>query len=112
MNPQHPWRRAAEYTLGEWECLVAYVRDGALDIDNNVAESSLRGIAVGTRNWLFVGSEQGGHTAALYFSLMATCQRRGVEPYAYLARVFRELPLLLDKSGGKPSAEQLLTLLP
>ena len=43
---------------------------------------------------------------------MATCQRRGVEPYAYLARVFRELPLLLDKSGGKPSAEQLLTLLP
>jgi transposase len=112
LNPQHPWRRAAEYTLSEWECLVAYVRDGALDIDNNVAERSLRGIALGRRNWLFVGSEQGGHTAALYFSLMATCQRRGVEPYAYLARVFRELPLLLEKSGGKPSAEQLLTLLP
>ena len=64
------------------------------------------------KNWLFVGSEQGGHTAALYFSLMATCQRRGVEPFAYLARVFRELPLLLEQSGGKPSAEQFLTLLP
>jgi len=112
MNPQHPWRRAAEYTLSEWEYLLTYVHNGALDIDNNVAERSLRGIALGRRNWLFVGSEQGGHTAALYFSLMATCQRRGVEPYAYLARVFRELPLLFDKYGGKPSAEQLLTLLP
>lgn len=112
LNPQHPWRKAAEYTLGEWECLVAYVLDGALDIDNNVAERSLRGIALGRRNWLFVGSEQGGHTAALYFSLMATCQRRGIEPFAYLSRVFRELPLLLEQSGGKPSAEQLLTLLP
>jgi hypothetical protein len=112
VNPQHPWRRAAEYTLGEWDCLLAYVHNGTLDIDNNVAERSLRGIALGRKNWLFVGSEQGGHTAALYFSLMATCQRRGVEPFAYLARVFRELPLLLEKSGGKPSAEQLLTLLP
>jgi len=72
----------------------------------------LRGIALGRRNWLFVGSEQGGHTAALYFSLMATCQQRRVEPFAYLSRVFRELPLLLEQSGGKPSAEQLLTLLP
>jgi transposase len=112
LNPQHPWRRAAEYTLGEWECLLAYVGNGALDIDNNVAERSLRGIALGRRNWLFVGSEQGGHTAALYFSLMATCQRRGIEPFAYLSRAFRELPKLLEQSGGKPSAEQLLTLLP
>ena len=112
VNPQHPWRRAAEYTLSEWECLVAFARDGTLDIDNNVAERSLRGIALGRKNWLFVGSEQGGHTAALYFSLMATCQRRGVEPFAYLARVFRELPLLLERAGGKLSAEQILTLLP
>jgi transposase len=112
VNPLHPWRRAAEYTLSEWECLAAYVSSGALDIDNNVAERSLRGIALGRKNWLFVGSEQGGHTAALYFSLMATCQRRGVEPFAYLARVFRELPLLLEQSGGEPSVEQILTLLP
>lgn len=112
VNPQHPWRRAAEYTLSEWECLVAFARDGTLDIDNNVAERSIRGIALGRKNWLFVGSEQGGHTAALYFSLMATCQRRGVEPFAYLARVFRELPLVLERAGGKLSVEQILTLLP
>lgn len=112
VNPQHPWRRAAEYTLSEWKCLVAFARDGTLDIDNNVAERSLRGIALGRKNWLFVGSEQGGHTAALYFSLMATCQRRGTEPFAYLARVFRELPLLFQQSGGKLSAAQILTLLP
>lgn len=112
VNPQHPWRRAAEYTLSEWECLIAFTRDGTLDIDNNVAERSIRGIALGRKNWLFVGSEQGGHTAAFYFSLMATCQRRGVEPFAYLARVFRELPLLLERAGGKLSATQILTLLP
>ena len=112
VNPQHPWRRAAEYTLSEWECLVAYVNSGALDIDNNVAERSLRGIALGRKNWLFVGSERGGHTAAIYFSLMATCQRRGVEPFAYLVRIFRELPLLIEQTGGKPSPEQLLALLP
>src|SRR2546430_3409472 len=50
--PLHPWRRAAEYTLSEWECLVAFARDGSLDIDNNVAERSLRGIALGRKNWL------------------------------------------------------------
>ena len=45
----HPWRRAAEYTLSEWECLAGYVSSGALDIDNNVADRSLRGIALGRK---------------------------------------------------------------
>ena len=74
--------------------------------------SLVEGNRPGSKNWLFVGSEQGSHTAAAYFSLMATCPRRGVEPFAYLARVFRELPPLLEQAGGEPSAEKILTLLP
>lgn len=46
VNPQHPWPRAPEYTLSEWDCLLAYVCDGALDIADNMAERSLRGIAL------------------------------------------------------------------
>ena len=56
VNPQHPWRRAAEYTLSEWECLVAFAGDGGLDIDYNAAERSLRGIALGRRNWHHVSN--------------------------------------------------------
>jgi hypothetical protein len=59
---------------------------------NNVAEREMKRVAIGRKNWLFVGSEQGGHTAALMFSFTSSCQRLGVEPWAYLQDVLTRLP--------------------
>jgi transposase len=59
-----------------------------LDIDNNGAERSLRGIAVGRKNWLFFGSDNGGRTAAILTSFIETCKRLEINPFMYLRDVF------------------------
>ena len=65
--------------------------DGDLEIDNNGAERSLRGVAVGRRNWTFFGSDNGGRTAAVLSSLIATCKRHHIDPFAYLRDVFARI---------------------
>ena len=61
------------------------------DTHNNRAERSLRGIAFGRRNWTFYGSDHGGRTAALLTSLIATCKRLGIDPFAYRRDVFARI---------------------
>ena len=78
---------------------------GCLAIDNNAAERSLRGIALGRRNWLFVGSPTGGKTAAILFSVLASCKRHDVEPWAYLKDVLTRLPSG-DALGRRESANR------
>ncbi|HXJ93789.1 MAG TPA: IS66 family transposase, partial [Terriglobia bacterium] len=62
--PKSPEGRAVRYTLKNWTALNRYCEDGDLEIDNNRTERSIRGVAVGRHNWIFFGSDQGGHTAA------------------------------------------------
>jgi hypothetical protein len=85
--PKSPEGVALNYALSNWQALRRYARDGDLEIDNNAAERSLRGMAVGRRNWTFFGSDQGGKTAAVLTSIMATCQRVKIDPFAYLPDV-------------------------
>lgn len=85
--PRSPMGQAITYALNQWEALCVYTTDGDLAIDNNAAENALRRVAIGRKNWLFCGSDNGGHTAAILFSLIATCQRHKVEPFAYLRDV-------------------------
>ena len=85
--PKSPEGMAIGYTLSNWRALCRYTEDGDLSIDNNAAERSLRGIAVGRRNWTFFGSDRGGRTAAVLTSFMATCQRKKIDPWAYLCDV-------------------------
>ena len=59
---------------------------------NNIAEREMKRIAIGRKNWLTVGSPRGGQTAAVLFSFTSTCQRLGVEPWAYLQDVLTRLP--------------------
>lgn len=75
---------AIRYALTRWSALSRYVEDGRLEVDNNAAERSLRGIAVGRKNWLFAGSDQGGHRAATIYSLIETAKLNGVDPEAWL----------------------------
>jgi hypothetical protein len=72
------------YALARWSALTCYIADGRLEIDNNAAERSLRGIAIGRKNWMFAGSDQGGHRAASIYSLVETAKLNGVDPEAWL----------------------------
>ena len=90
--PKSPLGEAIGYARNQWTALCRYVDDGALAIDNNAAERALRRVAVGRKNWLFAGSDTGGQRAATVYSLIATCERHGVEPWAYLYDVLARLP--------------------
>jgi len=85
--PKSPMGEAIDYALGQWAALTRYLEDGRLDIDNNAVERELRPIAVGRKNYLFLGSDQGGRSAAIIYSLIRTCKRHGIEPFGYLRDV-------------------------
>lgn len=72
------------YAPNQWDALCVYTTDGDLAVDNNAAENALRRVAIGRNNWIFCGSDNGGNTGAVLFSLIATCQRHRVDPFAYL----------------------------
>jgi len=86
-----PEGQAIAYALSNWAALVRYCEDGDLEIDNNGTERSLRGVAVGRKNCMFFGSDNGGRTAAVLNSLIATCNRLTIVPFAYLRNVFERI---------------------
>lgn len=79
--------KAIRYALSRWEALTRYVSDGRLEVDNNPVERAIRPLALGRKNWLFAGSDAGGHRAAAVASLIATAKLNGLDPEAYLRRV-------------------------
>ena len=91
--PKSPIGKAFTYTLNQWLALCRYTEDGALSIDNNLAERLMKPPAIGRKNFLFVGSETGGERAAILLSIIASAKLCGVEPWAWLNHLFRELPL-------------------
>jgi len=89
--PKSPMGQAIQYALNQWDALCVYATDGRLAIDNNASENALRRVAVGRKNWLFAGSDNGGRTAATLFSVIATCERHRVEPLSYLRDVLSRI---------------------
>jgi len=85
--------KAATYTLNQWAALNRYLEDGDLSIDNNASERAMRPVAIGRKNWMFVGSKPAGHRAAILMSLIASCKANLVEPWAWLKDVLIQLPL-------------------
>jgi transposase len=83
---------AIRYALSRWAALTRYRDDGRVEIDNNAAERSLRAIALGRKNWLFAGSDDGGERAAAIYSLLGTAQLNGLNVEAYLRHVLERLP--------------------
>ena len=79
--------KAIRYALSRWVALTRYCEDGRIEIDNNAAERALRGIALGRKNYLFAGSDQGGEKAAALYSLIGTAQLNGLDSMAYLRHV-------------------------
>lgn len=91
MLPKSPFAQAVRYVLNQWTALRRFLENGGLPIDNNVAERGLRRVAVGRNNWTFAGSHDGARRAATFYSLIATCKNLGVEPWAYLVDVLRQI---------------------
>lgn len=90
--PKSPIAAAINYMLNQWQALNRYTTDGDLHIDNNISERTLKLIGMGRTNWLFLGSDNGGQTAAVLFSFTATCKHLRIDTFAYLRDVLGRLP--------------------
>jgi hypothetical protein len=89
--PKSPEGRAVRYALKNWTALNRYCQDGDLEIDNNATERAIRAVAVGRNNWTFFGSDNGGNTAAVLRSFVASCQRNEVDPFRWLKDVLSRI---------------------
>jgi len=83
--------KAMRYAITRMKRMTAYLDDGRLELDNNIAERSVRGIAVGKKNYLFAGSDAGGMSAAIIYSLVETAKLNGVEPQEWLSHVIQNI---------------------
>ena len=90
--PKSPLGKAIQYTLGLWDRLERYTRDGTWLIDNNKIENSIRPVALGRKNYLFAGSHEAAQRAAMMYSLLGTCKMVGVNPWKWLTHVLTVLP--------------------
>ena len=106
--PKSPLGVAIGYATNNGAALKRYLEAGYLAIDNNLSERTLRAIALGRNNWGVIGSEVGGQTAAVLYSVVGTCKHLGIDPFAYLRETLPGLFAL----GEKPTTAQLLDWLP
>ncbi len=90
--PKHPLAQAIGYVLNQWKPLNTFVADGAVDLDNNLAEQEMKRQALNRKNSLFVGNERGGRNAAILSSITSTCRRHNVDPQFYLTQLLTNLP--------------------
>jgi len=90
--PQSLLGQAIDYTLAQWGALQVYLTDGRVEIDNNLVENAIRPTAIGKKNWLFMGEAGAGQRGAIIYTLIESCRRRKIDPYAYLRDVLTRLP--------------------
>ena len=89
--PKSGLSSAINYSLNHWKALTEYTKDGNLPISNCLCEQSFKTVATGRKNWLFFGSKEGGRTGAILISIVMTCRRIDLDPYAYLDDVLRRV---------------------
>lgn len=90
--PRSLMGKALDYALSQWPSLSLFLEDGRLEIDNNLVENAIRPTAVGKKNWLFIGEATAGDRSAIIYTVIESCRRRGIDPFAYLRDVFTRLP--------------------
>ncbi len=103
--PKTALGKALYYLDSQWLRLINYMQSGDYPIDNNAAENSIRPFVIGRKNWLFSASQHGATSSANLYSLIETAKANGLEPYAYLKRIFADLP-------NVTTVEQIENLLP
>jgi transposase len=88
LSTQSDTTKAINYLLNQWRALLYYCEDGRAEIDNNLAENALRSVALGRKNFMFLGADSGGERAAAFYSLIVSARLNGIDPQAYLRHVF------------------------
>jgi transposase len=83
--------KAITYARNQWQALRRYTEDGRLSIDNNPSERRLRAQAIGRKNWLFLGSDQAGPRAAVFYTILSSAKRHDLDTWAYLRDVLEQL---------------------
>jgi len=108
--PKSPIGVAFNYCANRWTSLQNYLKDGMLEIDNNLIENSIRPLALGRKNYLFAGSQQAAENIAMFYSFFGTCKKHDIDPQKWLTYVINNindtkssqlnslLPHLIDKS--------------
>jgi len=94
--PQSLLGIALDYALGQWRTLDVYLDNGRVEIDNNLVENAIRPTAIGKKNWLFMGDAEAGERGAIIYTVIESCRRRGLDPYAYLKDVLTRLPTMTN----------------
>lgn len=89
--PKSNFAKALNYYMGLAPYLTNYINHPDARLDNNVAERGLRPLTIGRKNWLFIGSEDSGRSAATILSLVQTCRNLGINPQEYLEDVLRRI---------------------
>jgi hypothetical protein len=84
VHPKGDLDKAIYYVLNQWECLIYYLQDGSVDIDNNATERQIKPFAVGRGNWMFMGSPDGARSAANLYSIIETAKLNHRNPEGYL----------------------------
>ena len=108
-TPKSKIGKAIGYALNQWASLCVFTKDPKLRLDNNLSENALRIIALGRKNYLFVGHEEGGQNLAILQTIVATCKLHDANPYDYIKDVIIKLQLpetknvepLLPQNWGK-----------
>ena len=90
--PQMPFGKAVTYCLNQWKPLTTFLQDGRLEIDNNRSERSIKPFILGRKNWLFANTPRGARASAIAYSIIETAKENGLNPRAYLAYLFDQLP--------------------
>jgi len=90
--PKSSIGQAISYTLKLWPRLTRYIDNGQVEIDNNLIENSIRGVALGRKNYMFAGSHEAAQQAAMIYSFLGTCKINDVEPLGWLKDVLQRIP--------------------
>lgn len=100
--PQSSLGKACRYLLGQWDALAAHCDHGDTRLDTNLLENAIRPSAIGKKNFLFIGHPDAGDRSAIIYSLVVSCQRRGVDPLDYLRDVLTRLPTMTTRDDLTP----------
>jgi transposase len=97
--PKSSTAKAIRYARNNWKALNVFTTDGRLTIDNNLSERTVRALAIGRKNWQFIGSEPAAYRMAVLFTIMANAKRHHLEPFAYVRDLLVQMSSLCADCG-------------